>query len=538
MKETHSLTRSAGIISSATLLSRLLGLIRDILTAAFFGTGLAMSAFVVAFTIPNLFRRLFGEGALNAAFIPVFSTYLEKEGKKEAWRLASAVISLVAVFLAVLVLAGIILFWLINHTFTLTENYVLVLKLLQIMFPYLFFICLVGLAMGILNSFRHFTIPALAPVILNLVWIASLFLLCPRFGERLDRRIFGLAVGVVIAGFLQLLMQVPPLRRRGLSFRFILDLRHPGVRKIIYLMGPAVLGLAVVQLNIVIDRFLAMIIGNGAPAALYFGNRLVQFPLGVFGVALATAALPTLSSQVARSKFNEFKTTFAYVLTSVFLVTVPASLGLIVLRRPIIRLIFQYRQFGLESTEAVSWVLLFYSMGLFGFAGLKIVTQAFYSFQDTRTPVKVGVGAMLVNLVLNLMVVFNPWLRTHLREGGLALTTSLAGLLNLLFLIFLLRRRLGPLGGRQIFSSLGRIAIASGVMALSAWVSLVLIRQLRWEDNLPFRLLQVFLPLLIGVAVYLGMAAILKIRVASELRRAFSRKNVRSPNNPSPSEDQ
>lgn len=526
MKEEHSLTRSAGVISLSTLLSRVLGLIRDMLTASFFGTTPAMSAFVTAFTIPNLFRRLLGEGALTAAFVPVFTEYLEKEGKEAGWRLANAVISLLMVVLASLVVAGFIIIWMINRTFALDEQFTLVFQLLQVMLPYLFFICLVGLAMAILNSFRHFAVPALAPVVLNIVWIASILFLCPRFGSTLEQKIFGLALGIVIGGVIQLGIQFPVLKRKGLRFRFTLNWKHPAVKKIVYLMGPSVLGLAIVQLNIVVDRFLAWAISPEAPSTLYYGNRLVQLPLGIFGIALATATLPVLASQVARKKIEEFKKTFSYALRTVILVTVPASVGLIVLRRPIIRLIFQRKEFGLESTEATAWVLLFYSTGLLAFAGLKIVTQAFYAFQDTKTPVKVGVGAMLLNLGLNLLVVFNPYLKTHLREGGLALSTSLAAVMNILILIFLLRRRVGFLPGKEILLSLGKVCVASGVMALSCWLCLNFIQIRLGGAGGAARLAQVIFPLLVGIGVFWGVAMLLKIRVIREVRLALFRKKA------------
>ncbi|MEA1928885.1 MAG: murein biosynthesis integral membrane protein MurJ, partial [Candidatus Auribacterota bacterium] len=411
MSTESQITRSAGIVGSATFLSRILGLVRDILTAGFFGTGLAASAFVVAFTIPNLLRRLLGEGALTGAFVPVFTEYLEKKGIREGWRVASIIFTLLAILLAGLVLLGWIIIWLVIGLVPLGDRFLLVFQLLRIMLPYLFFICLVGLSMGILNSMRHFLIPALSPVILNLVWIASLFYICPHLGKTPREKIFGLAIGIVISGVIQLAVQLPVLKRKGFQFHFIPDWHNPAVKKIALLMGPGILGLAVFQLNTVVDRFLAMVIGPGAPAALFYGNRLVQFPLGIFGIAFATAALPVMARLIARREIGEFKIAFSHSLRNVLLVTIPAMVGLIVLRHPIITLLFQRGAFGVSSTEATARVLFFYALGLPAFAGLKIITQSFYSFQDTRTPVKVAFGAMLLNLALNLAVVYIPWLR-------------------------------------------------------------------------------------------------------------------------------
>jgi putative peptidoglycan lipid II flippase len=516
--------RSAGVVGSATLLSRILGLIRDILTARLFGTGLAASAFVVAFTIPNLFRRILGEGALTGAFVPVFTEYLEKRGLKEGWRVASIIFTLLTIVLAGVVLAGFAVIWLVTNTFDLSEKFILVFQLLRIMLPYLFFICLVGLSMGILNSFRHFIMPAISPVILNLVWIGSLFLLCPRFGVTPEDKIFGLAVGVVIGGIIQLAVQLPILKRKGFPFQFIPDWHNPVVKKIALLMGPGILGLAVFQLNTVVDRFLAMIIGSGAPSTLYYGNRLVQLPLGVFGIAFATAALPVMSRLMARNKIEEFKDAFSHSLRNVLLVTIPATVGLIVLRRPIITLLFQRDAFGVSSTDATAWVLLFYAIGLPAFAGLKIITQSFYSFQDTRTPVKVGVAAMLLNLGLNLAVVYIPWLRIHMREGGLAFATSIAALANAGALFYLLRRRLGPIRGRAIVSFSLRISAAAAFMGLACWLSLYFLRDRFPGGELGERILLVVVPMAVGMVVLAGGILVFKIQEARSLFKSLKRK--------------
>ena len=519
----YDITRSAGVVGGATLVSRVLGLVRDILTAGFFGTGSAISAFVVAFTIPNLFRKLLGEGALTAAFVPVFTEYREKRGREAGWRVASVIFSLTTLVLGALVVLGFILIWMITGTFELSERFLLVFRLLRVMLPYLFFICLVGLAMAILNSLKHFVVPAFSPVILNLVWIASLFLLCPRFGDQPERRIFGLAVGVLIGGAIQLGVQLPVLKKKGFPFRFIPDWGEPAVRKIVLLMGPGILGFAVFQLNTAVDGFLALVIGPGAPAALFYANRLVQFPLGVFGLAFATAVLPVMARLMARGEKEEFIGAFSHGLRNVLLITVPSAVGLIVLRRPIIALLFQRGAFGAESAADTAWVLLWYSFGLPAFAALKIVTQGFYSCQDTRTPVKVAFGAMLLNLGLNLAVVFHPWLRAHLREGGLALSTSLAALLNAATLYYLFRRRLGPVRGRELVSFLGRLLPAAAALGLACRLSLSLLSGRLPEAALPARLLAVAVPVGSGLAVFLLAALVLKIEEVGGLLRALKK---------------
>ncbi|MDP8235472.1 MAG: murein biosynthesis integral membrane protein MurJ [Candidatus Erginobacter occultus] len=522
-KTSHQVTRSASVVGGATLVSRVLGLVRDILTAGVFGTGTALSAFVVAFTIPNLFRKLLGEGALTAAFVPVFTEYRERRGNGAGWRVASIIFSLSTLVLGALVVLGFILIWAITGTFELSERFLLVFGLLRIMLPYLFFICLVGLAMGILNSLRHFAVPAFSPVILNLVWIASLFFICPRFGEDPSRRIFGLAIGVLIGGAIQLGVQVPVLRKKGFPFKFIPDWRDPAARKIALLMGPGILGFAVFQINTALDGFLALVIGPNAPAALFFGNRLVQFPLGVFGLAFATAVLPVMARLMARGERAEFIGAFSHGLRSVLLITVPAAAGLIVLRRPIISLIFQRGAFGPESAAATAWVLLWYSLGLPAFAALKIITQGFYSCQDTKTPVKIGFCAMLLNLGLNLAVVFNPWLREHFREGGLALSTSIAALLNAGALYWLFRRRLGMIRGKELLAFLIRLLPTTAAMALACHYSLILISPRLPAAALPARILSVAVPVAAGLTVFALAVLVLKIDEARDLLRALKR---------------
>ncbi len=518
----HSVTRAAGVVGGATLVSRLLGLVRDILTAGFFGTETALSAFFVAFQIPNLFRKLLGEGALTAAFVPVFTEYQEKRGIEAGWRVASIIFSLAALALGAIVVAGFLLIWLLAGSFVLQERFLLILRLLRIMLPYLFFICLVGLSMGILNSFRHFAVPAFSPVILNLVWIASLFLLCPRFGEAPDRKIFGLAIGVLLGGAIQLGVQLPVLRRKGFPFRFIPDWRDPAVKQIILLLGPGMVGFAVFQINSAVDQFLAMIIGGGAPAVLFFANRLVQFPLGVFGLAFATAVLPVMARLMARGEKEEFIGAFSHGLRNVLLISFPAAAGLIVLRRPIIALIYQRGAFGPDSAAAAAWALLWYSLGLPAFAALKIITQGFYSCQNTRTPVKVGFAAMLLNLGLNLAVVFIPWLRAHFREGGLALSTSIAAVANAATLYWLFRRRLGTIRGRELLAFLARLLPATLAMGLACRFSLALLSGRLPEALLPARLLAVAVPVAAGLAV-VGLAArVLRIDEVRDLFRALN----------------
>lgn len=270
-----SIAKSAGVIGLSTLASRILGLFRDIVSATMFGTSLIWDSFLIAFMIPNLLRRLLGEGALSSSFIPVFTRYLEKEPRRQAWHLVSLVFTLLFVVLIAIILVGILGINSILNNFSPSYKIALILRLTRVMLPYIFFLSLAALAMGILNSFKHFTAPALSPILLNLCWLGALFYLCPRFGESLENRIWGLTIGILIGGLCQLAVQIPVLIKKGLRFvnlRFSFDLTHPGVRRIGYLMVPAVLGLGITQINILVDLLLGYLLGDGAISALWYGR--------------------------------------------------------------------------------------------------------------------------------------------------------------------------------------------------------------------------------------------------------------------------
>ena len=496
-KPQKGLVKSAGVISSATLVSRVFGLLRDMVSASIFGSGLAWDAFIIAFTIPNFLRRLFGEGALSSAFIPIFTEYLEKKSRREAWRFAGNVLGLLILVLAAIILGGILVIQFFLANFLLPDKIVLILKLARFTLPYIFFIALTALSMGILNSFKHFLMPALSPVLLNLCWLASLFFLCPLFGGTPEKMIFGLVAGILVAGLLQLGMQVPALVRKGFRPKLGLNIRHPGVKKLGVLMLPAVLGLAIIQINVTVDRVLGYFLGNGAVSSLWYGNRLMQFPLALFGISLGVAALPTMSSLVARGETGKLKETLAFTLGLIFFVTIPASVGLMVLRVPIMRLLFERGAFDSLATHRAASVLLFYAAGLFAYAGLKVVTAVFYSFKDTATPMKMGVIAMLSNIVLNLILMWK------LRESGLALATALSSTLNLFLLFRVLRKKLGSFGEARIAATFLKTIFASGVMAAVLYLL-----------NL-----RVLLLVLIGPPVFFVAAYLLKIEEARAVTR-------------------
>jgi putative peptidoglycan lipid II flippase len=332
------------------------------------------------------------------------------------------------------------------------------------MFPYIFFISLVALAMGILNALGHFAAPALAPVLLNLAMIGSVLLLSPH----LPKPAVGLAIGVIIGGGLQLALQIPFMVRKGFHLFVRSPLYHAAIKRIALLMTPAVFGAAVYQMNIVVGRLLASLLPEGSVSYLYYADRLVQFPLGVFAIALATAVLPSLSKQATVSDMDGLRSSFSYALRLVFFVTIPAMTGLIILREPIVRLLFQRGAFDPDTTRLTAEALLYYAVGLWAFSGVRIVVSAFYALQDTKTPVKMAVISLLVNIELSIL------LMGPMRHGGLALATSLASGVNLTLLILALRKRLGRIGAHDILGSVLKSTASAAVMGcvigfLTSW---------------------------------------------------------------------
>ncbi len=469
MSEQKKLIRATSTISLATFASRILGLVRESVIAFLFGAGISADAFFMAFQIPNTLRRLLAEGSLSAAFIPVFTEYYRKKDKRQAWELVSTTICIASVILILVTVAGIVaaplIVKFIAPGFKAVENKQQLTTLLtRIIFPYIFCVGLAALFMGILNSLHHFLAPALSPVLLNISIIATALYLAPRFEEP----VVALALGVLLGGVAQLLFQLPFLKQKGMKFSFSFNLKHPGVRKIGQLMLPAILGLAVYEINGLVDKQIASFLPPGSVSFLNYGNRVVQFPLGVFGIAVGTAILPSLSRQAVEGDINRLKDTFSLGLRLVLFISTPAMVGLMILGEPIIQLLFQRGEFDYLATVGSAKALFYYSMGLCAYAGVKVIVPVFYSLKDTKTPVKISIIAMTVNIFLNLILAF----MTPLKHAGLALATALSSMLNMGWLLFILRKRLGRLGGRMILASFARIALASALMGLLCWLAI------------------------------------------------------------------
>lgn len=461
--ENQAVIKSAGIIGVATFSSRILGFARDMIIARLFGATPAADAFFVAYRIPNLLRELFAEGSMSAAFIPVFTEYHTLKSKQDAWELASAAFTTLLTIVTGVTLIGILgsagIVWLLApgfHDDPIRLEMTTVLTC--IMFPYLIFISLAALAMGVLNSLRAFAAPAFSPVFFNVVIIGCALFLAPTMPEP----IIGVAIGVVAGGAAQFAMQLPGLKRRGMLFGFKFNPGHPGVRKIGRLMIPSLLGLSVTQINITVSTILGSFFAGG-PTYLFYGMRLIQFPLGIFGVALVTAILPTLSAQAARGALDELRTTLGFGLRMIIFIMLPAMVGLILLRTPIVHLVFEHGTFTAHDTAETAFAVLCYAVGLWAFGGVRIIVSAFYSLKDTTTPVISATIAVVANILFSLV------LMSHLGAAGLALATALAAMVNGGILVAVLNRRLGGVDWSSVLRSAGRVVIGCVPIIVACW---------------------------------------------------------------------
>ncbi|MEJ2041853.1 MAG: murein biosynthesis integral membrane protein MurJ [Reinekea sp.] len=460
-KDRTSVLKSSVIVSVATMSSRVLGLVRDIVFASLFGAGGAHDAFFVAFKVPNFLRRLFAEGAFNQAFVPVLSEYKHAEGDDSVRRLVSAVqVYLGAIVGAVTVLAMIfspLVAWLFASGFHDDgAKLALVAGFLRLTFPYLWFISMTALGSSVLNSYQNFAIPALTPIILNLSLIGAAFLLSPRFEVAQT----GLALGVLLAGLLQWLFLWPALLKTGVWSPFSFSTVHPGVKKILVLMLPGLFGVSVSQINLLLDTILATWLKDGSVGWLYYSDRLTELPLGVIGVAIGTVLLPRLSSLHAESDHSVFERTLAWAIRMVLMVGLPAMAALLILSNQLLTLLFDNGEFGSTDVLMSAKSLAAYALGLPAFMLIKILAPAFFARQDTRTPVKTGVQAMMWNMVFNLLLI------VPLQHVGLALATSMSAWINAGLLAWHLRQERHLPGQALLGKSIIQVLVATIVMAL------------------------------------------------------------------------
>jgi len=531
-----SVAKSAGIVSIAVMFSRVLGLVREQVFAYYFGAGFLNDAYQVAFRIPNVLRDLFAEGALSAAFVKVFTDYQINRSEQEAWRLASLVMNALAVILSVITIIGILFSRqfvdLIADGFS-PEKAALATTLTQIMFPFILLVALAAVAMGVLNTKGIFGVPASASTVFNIVsifvglsaaywlsgggWIAlSDKNAVPEFSAQWA--IIGMAIGTLIGGAAQFLMQVPSLLKVGFRFSPVLSFADEGVRKVMALMGPAILGTSAVQVNVLVNTFFVSDIEGGI-SWLGYAFRLMQFPIGVFGVAIGIASVPVLSRMASENRLDDFRDTLSSSLKLVFLMTLPSACGLIVLGKPIIRLIYSHGgSFNEADVPMTAYALAGYSLGLTGYAAIKILSPAFYALNDAKTPMIIALCSIAVNGLASYLF-RDLLLQYDLGHVGVALATSSVALVNFFALALLMRKRIAGLNGKEIISAFLKIAVASAVMSAICYFSYYFLTNFLGAKTLPVKLIEVFVPIALGGIAFVVVAKILRV---SEIDKFFN----------------
>jgi putative peptidoglycan lipid II flippase len=516
---TQRLARSAGLIGVATLASRLLGLVRDVIQGSIFATGYENDAFVLATRIPTLLRDLFAEGAMSAAFVPTFTRVLTRDGKEAAWRLGSQVVNALLIVTGVLVVIGILFaeplgtMFAGQFRFQAAGKLELTVLLTRVNMPFLMLIAVAAALMGMLNALHRFFTPAVSPAMYNVIFIGCALGLTPVFDAAGIPRVMSLAAGMLFGGVAQIVAQWPALRREGYRHQWILNPRDPNLRQVLVLMGPGTLGVAAAQINVFVNTVLATS-QEGAPSALSYAFRFMYLPVGIFGVSVATAAIPVLARHAAEGAIDDMRHTLSWGLRLMFTLTIPACVGLMVLSTPIVELIYQHGNFKDDSVMLVALSLLFYSPGIIGYSIVKIASPSFYALKDARTPVVISVVTILTNLVLNITL--------HRAMGfkGLALGTAIAANVNAGLLLMLLSRRIGGLETSRILRTVGKTLVASVAMGLVAYVAEAAVHQILPEPDFWSRFIRVFGAIGAGLTALALTAWILRI---DEFRQAVGR---------------
>jgi putative peptidoglycan lipid II flippase len=500
--------------------SRVLGVVREQVLAALFGAGHAMDAYTIAFRIPNIARDLFAEGAMSAAFVPTFTRQLTRSGRDAAWRLGNLVLNALLLVTGTVVLLGIVfagdIVRVMARDFAAVPGKLeLTVLLTRMMFPFLLLVSVAAVAMGMLQALHRFVVPALAPAMFNVSTIACALVLVPLMPAAGMPPIAAIAIGTLVGGVAQVAVQWPLLRREGFAYRPILDWGDDGVRRILLLMGPGTLGLAATQVNVLVNAILATGEGEGAVSWLNYAFRLMNLPMGLFGVSIATAALPLVARQAARGDPSALRDSLRRAFTLTLVLNVPATVGLIVLGEPIVRVIFERGAFTAADTVATAAALQGYAIGLVGYAAVRIATPSFYALGQSRTPVLVSIAAVAANLVINLVLV------RRIGYAGLALGTSIAAIGHAATLIYLLERRVPGVASRHLAASLVRITVASVVMgaaavalerALEAWIP---------GDVLVLRIVRLAGSIGGAIVVLAGAAWVLGLRELTEAMAAL-----------------
>lgn len=503
--------KSSGALAGATLASRILGLARDTVYSNFMGTTGVASAFLLAFQIPNLFRRLLGEGALSAAFIPIFKKKEVNEGEAEMWRASNAVLSgllVAASAVSALAIIGISIA-LSAHVFRPETE--LMLNLLRIMFPYTLLVCLAAALIGMANARNQFFIPALGATALNVVAILSVWFLAPHMGKTLDKQIFGLAIGVLIAGVAQAGFQLPGLYREGFRYRWVSPWRDPTVREVVRKMAPASIGVAAFQINILVTQSFSFWFEKDIVSIFYFATRLMEFPQGMFGISLATYLLPTLSGLASQKNYAEFRGTLKQGLGYLAFVNLLAGAMAFALAQPIVRLIFQHGKFGPDATIRVAGVLMALAPGLFFFSAVNILARAFYALHDIKTPMKISIFSLCVNLVFALILV------QRFREVGLGAANSLSAVCNAGLLFFALRKKLSRLEMADLRGHLIKLLVSAVGSGVVAWLVLKWFEGHFGNATFPARIGDVFVPMAVGCGFCFALALLMRVPYVKDI---------------------
>jgi putative peptidoglycan lipid II flippase len=512
VSEELKVARRAGVVGAATMLSRVLGLVREQVMAALFGAGLATDAFNVAFRIPNLLRDLFAEGAMSSAFVPTFTAVQKNEGDAGAWAFGRQLLVTLLVTLLVICAMGWVLAPQLVRLFApgfaaVPGKLELTVLLTRVMLPFLPAVALAAAAMGMLNARGSFAVPALAPTLLNLGMIVGGVSLIPVVQRLGQPAILAMALGVLIGGIGQFACQLPALHRMGFRLRPEWPRAHPAVRRVALLMGPAVIGLAATQINLLVSTLIASLLEQGSVSWLAYAFRLMQLPIGVFGVALATVSMPALARAAVDQDMGSLKATLSATLRLVFLLTAPAALWLAVMAVPVIALLYQHGRFVTADTQRTAAALVMYCVGLPAFAAVGVLTRTFYALGDTGTPVRASFVSVALNLGLNLMFI-GPLRPLGLGHAGLALATSVTSIANLIQLAWYLRRRVGPLEGRRMLNTLWRVSAAAAVATLPCAVGLALVGP---PSGAWAAALQVFAGMAVALGVGYGAMRLLRV---------------------------
>jgi len=512
------MVRAAGLLSVNTFISRILGLVREMIFASLFGANYVTDAFRVAYAIPYVLRRLLGEGAMSAFLVPIFIDIRTKEGDEEGKRFVYAAYTTFSIVVAIIIAIGILVAPVIvfiiapgfkssPQTFNLTVN------LTRIMFPYMFLMMTSAMSMGILNSYEHFFTPSLGPIVLNIVFIGAMLYLAPLFGPDRSMQVYGLAFGVLIGGLLQVLVQIPAQLRFKIKFRPIFNFAHKGIKRMLILMGPAMIVIGVVRISLFLDNIAASLLGEGTISILNYSERLLQFPLGMIGFAVSTSSLPLLAKYYSERKIDDMKRTVMDAFSLAMVVCLPAMMGLFALGGPIVSIVYRHGAFTSADASATANVLYALSAGLVGFIGVQIIVPGFYAMQDMKTPLWGAIIALVINGILDFTLMI-PW-----GLVGIALATTFSTFANLILIAYLLQKRVGGLGfGKFIVKNI-KVLLISTVMAVIVYYSYkYLIGYL--GINTVNQVIGLTVGIFVGICVYIGLAYAFRI---SEISQILSR---------------